>query len=41
MLEAPAKSFTCFEHSAHNMQYDEPEKFSQEIIGIAKEVLNP
>ena len=40
-LEAPAKSFTWFENSAHNIQYDEPEKFNQEIIRIAQEVLNP
>lgn len=41
MLEAPAKSFIWFDNSAHNMQYDEPEKFSQEIIRIAQEVLSP
>lgn len=41
MLKAPAKSFTWFENSAHDMQYDEPEKFSQEIVRIANQVLNP
>jgi pimeloyl-ACP methyl ester carboxylesterase len=41
MLEAPAKSFIWFENSAHDVQYDEPDKFSQEIIRIAQEVLNP
>ena len=41
LLEAPAKSFIWFENSAHDMQYDEPDKFSQEIIRIAQEVLNP
>ena len=40
-LEAPVKSFTWFENSAHDVNYDEPDKFSQEIIRIAQEVLNP
>jgi pimeloyl-ACP methyl ester carboxylesterase len=41
ILEAPVKSFTWFENSAHDIQYDEPNRFYQEIIGIAEEVLNP
>jgi L-proline amide hydrolase len=41
MLEAPAKRFIWFENSAHDVQYDEPDKFSQEIIRTAQEVLNP
>jgi len=41
MLEAPAKGFIWFENSAHDVQYDEPDKFSQEIIRIAQEILNP
>ena len=40
-LEAPVKSFTWFENSAHDVYYDEPDKFSQEIIRIAQEILNP
>ncbi len=39
LLEAPNKSFTWFENSAHDIQYDEPDKFSREIIRIAREVL--
>lgn len=39
-LAAPAKSFTCFEYSAHNMHYDEPEAFNQEIIRITREILD-
>ena len=39
-LEAPAKSFTWFEDSAHNMMYDEPQETNQELIRIADEVLN-
>ena len=30
-----------FENSAHDVNYDEPDKFNQEIIRIAQEVLNP
>ena len=41
LLEAPEKSFTWFENSAHDVYYDEPDKFNQEIIRIAQEVLNP
>ena len=40
-LEAPAKSFTWFEDSAHNVMYDEPDRFNQEMIRIANEILNP
>jgi pimeloyl-ACP methyl ester carboxylesterase len=38
-LGAPAKRFLCFGNSAHDVQYDESEKFSQEIIKIAQQVL--
>ena len=41
LLEAPAKSFTWFENSAHQMILDEPDKTAQELIRIANEVLNP
>ena len=41
VLEAPAKHFTWFENSAHNMMYDEPDKTNQELIRIANEILNP
>jgi pimeloyl-ACP methyl ester carboxylesterase len=40
-LEAPVKRFIWFENSAHDIQYDESDKFSKEIIKIAQEVLNP
>ena len=40
-LEAPTKSFTWFENSAHDIYYDEPDKFNQEMIRIANETLNP
>ncbi len=38
-LEAPVKSFTWFENSAHDVYYDEPDKFNQEMIRIANETL--
>jgi pimeloyl-ACP methyl ester carboxylesterase len=38
-LESPAKSFTWFENSAHDVYYDEPDKFNQELIRIASEIL--
>jgi len=40
-LEAPVKSFTWFENSAHDVHYDEPDEFNQEMIRIANEILNP
>ncbi|GAH70080.1 unnamed protein product, partial [marine sediment metagenome] len=40
-LEAPIKSFTWFENSAHDVYYDEPDEFNQEMIRIENEVLNP
>ena len=40
-LEAPAKSFTWFENSAHDIYFDESEKTNQELIRIANETLNP
>jgi pimeloyl-ACP methyl ester carboxylesterase len=36
-LEAPEKTFTLFEKSAHMPQYDEPMKFSNLIMSIAKD----
>jgi pimeloyl-ACP methyl ester carboxylesterase len=38
-LEAPAKSFTWFENSAHDVHYDEADKFNQEVVRIANETL--
>jgi pimeloyl-ACP methyl ester carboxylesterase len=38
-LEAPVKSFAWFENSAHDVYYDEPDKFNQEVIRIANETL--
>jgi len=38
-LAAPVKSFTWFENAAHDVFYDEPDKFSQKVIGIANETL--
>ena len=39
-LEAPAKSFTWFENSAHILNWDEPDKTAQELIRIAYETLS-
>lgn len=36
-LEAPNKTFTIFEKSAHMLQYDEPEKFSKLINSLLKD----
>ena len=38
-LAAPAKSFTWFENSAHDVYYDEAELFNQVVIQIAKDIL--
>jgi pimeloyl-ACP methyl ester carboxylesterase len=38
-LAAPVKDFIWFENSAHDVYYDEPDKFNQELIRIANEVL--
>jgi pimeloyl-ACP methyl ester carboxylesterase len=38
-LQAPDKSFTWFQNSAHDVYYDEPGKFTQEMVRIAQEVL--
>jgi len=38
-LDAPVKDFIWFENSAHDVYYDEPDKFNQELIRIANEVL--
>jgi pimeloyl-ACP methyl ester carboxylesterase len=38
-LKAPVKHFTWFEHSAHNMMYDEPDRTNRELIKIAGEIL--
>ncbi len=39
-LVAPIKSFTWFENSAHEVYYDEPDEFNQEMIRIADVILN-
>lgn len=39
LLEAPVKSFTWFENSAHDVYYEEAEKFNQEVARIANETL--
>jgi pimeloyl-ACP methyl ester carboxylesterase len=39
ILEAPIKSFSWFENSAHDVYYDEPDKFNQEMIRSANETL--
>jgi pimeloyl-ACP methyl ester carboxylesterase len=39
ILEAPEKSFTWFENSAHDVYYDEADKFNQEMIRMANEIL--
>ncbi len=39
-LEAPAKSFTWFENSAHDVYYDEPDLFNQKVISIANEIMS-
>lgn len=41
ILEAPDKRFIWFENSVHDVQYDEPDRFSQEIIRITQEILEP
>jgi pimeloyl-ACP methyl ester carboxylesterase len=38
-LEAPDKSFTWFEDSAHDIYYEEADKFNQELTRIAYEIL--
>jgi pimeloyl-ACP methyl ester carboxylesterase len=38
-LQAPEKSFTWFENSAHDVQYDEAAEFNRALIRIAQEVL--
>lgn len=38
-LEAPEKSFTWFENSAHDIYYDEADAFNQLVIKIADETL--
>lgn len=38
-LEAPAKSFTWFENSAHDIYYDESDNFNHEVTRIAYEIL--
>jgi pimeloyl-ACP methyl ester carboxylesterase len=38
-LEAPVKSFTWFENSAHDVYYDQPDEFNQLMIKIANETL--
>jgi len=38
-LEAPEKSFTWFENSAHDIYYDEADAFNQVVIGLANDTL--
>jgi pimeloyl-ACP methyl ester carboxylesterase len=38
-LEAPDKSFTWFENSAHDVHYEEADKFNQTLISIAEGML--
>ncbi|MEE8592852.1 MAG: alpha/beta fold hydrolase, partial [Candidatus Bipolaricaulota bacterium] len=38
-LRAPMKDFVWFEDSAHDVYYDEPDRFNQEMIRIADEVM--
>jgi pimeloyl-ACP methyl ester carboxylesterase len=40
MLEAPMKDFIWFENSAHDVNYDEPDKFGRTLTEIANEVLD-
>ncbi len=39
-LQAPAKSFTWFESSGHNLMFDEPDRWAQELIRIAQQTLD-
>jgi pimeloyl-ACP methyl ester carboxylesterase len=39
LLQAPDKSFTWFENSAHDVYYEEPDKFNRKLIRIAYEAL--
>jgi pimeloyl-ACP methyl ester carboxylesterase len=39
-LQAPDKSFTWFENSAHDVYYDEADEFNQKLIGITNEILS-
>jgi len=39
-LEAPAKSFSWFENSAHDVYYDEPDLFNQKVISIVNDFLS-
>jgi pimeloyl-ACP methyl ester carboxylesterase len=34
-LEAPAKEIVWFEHSAHMLNIEEPEKFQRELVATA------
>ncbi len=38
-LQAPDKSFTWLENSAHEVYYDEPDEFNRKLIEIAHEIL--
>jgi pimeloyl-ACP methyl ester carboxylesterase len=38
-MKAPHKKLVWFENSAHMHNLEEPEKFQQELIAIAREVL--
>lgn len=39
ILDAPDKSFSWFEFSAHDLQFDEPGKFSETVIRISREIM--
>jgi len=39
LLEAPAKTFTWFENSAHDVNFDEPDKFSETLVRIVSKIL--
>jgi pimeloyl-ACP methyl ester carboxylesterase len=39
LLEAPDKSLTWFEHSAHDVYYEEADKFNQSVISMAEDIL--
>jgi pimeloyl-ACP methyl ester carboxylesterase len=38
VLECPYKEFVWFEHSAHLLNFEEPEKFYQECLKIKKKL---
>lgn len=38
-LQAPAKSFTWFENSGHNLMFDEPDRWAEELVRIARDTV--